>query len=75
MMKALFWLSVITSFLESVVYAAENIACPERIGAEVQACQNCGNEDANNQGHCANKAFDGSQCGCMSFPSLITSTA
>jgi hypothetical protein len=64
-MKAIIWLAALISVLDNTVCAADNIACPEQIGAEVQACHNCGNEDTDNQAHCANKAFDGSQCGCM----------
>jgi hypothetical protein len=63
-MKAIFWLSVLTPFLDKAALAADNIACPEQIGAELQACQNCGNEDPNSQGHCVNVAYDGSHCSC-----------
>ncbi|KAF2277259.1 uncharacterized protein EI97DRAFT_417431 [Westerdykella ornata] len=65
-MKAIFWLSVLSQFLESSAQAQKVIACPELIGGAPQPCvnQECGNEDPENKGHCANKASDESHCAC-----------
>lgn len=67
-MKAFFWLSVLSQFLKTNAQAQQVIACPEQLGGAPQPCVNeqCGNEDPANQGHCVNRAVDGSQCVCMS---------
>ncbi|CAI6342584.1 unnamed protein product [Periconia digitata] len=65
-MKAIFWLSVLSQFLETSAQAQNVIACPEQIGGVPQACVNreCGNEDPENEGHCAKEAADQSHCVC-----------
>lgn len=71
-MKALFWLSVLSQLLETNAEAQKVIACPEQLGGAPQVCvsEECGKEDSANKGHCANKAVDKSQCLCM--PSRCT---